>query len=327
MGRDGNTVISPRLPAAKTVRWATDSSVGAARPGARTGESRQIRVQAVAARLQHWVAAMPTTAPRIGVACLNTAERAAFADWLRMADLEPLLLVEACLVNADVSGKGLECVIADASLLRREYLMELRRLDPRLPIIAIGDQNDPTQRDLERRDVRFYPRPVEMRTLLLAVSLSIAESRPVRRSLRRLVPRLPSTIDGANAVLLDVSGEGLRVEVAKDQGAHLAPMFHLRVPMFKVGVTVRRIWVGPGSQGPGRVQCGASLIEADERAMRTWKALIENVGTGESARGALRPPPAKVEKERVLGRLGQFLAEAPLVSGLSLPWRQGGRPS
>ena len=132
---------------------------------------------------------------------------------------------------------------------------------------------------------------------------------------------------GATAVLLDVSGEGLRVEVAEDQGAHLAPMFHLRVPMFKVGVTVRRIWVAPGSQGAGRVQCGASLIESDERAMRTWKALIENVGTGSGGPGVLRPQPAKVEKERVLGRLGQFLADAPLVGGLSLPWRQGGRPS
>ena len=130
---------------------------------------------------------MPTTAPRIGVACLNTGERAAFADWLRMADLEPVLLVDACLVDADVSGKGLECVIADASLLKREYLMELRRVDPRLPVLAVGDAGDPSQKELERRDVRFYARPIEMRTLLLGVSLAMAESRPMRRSLRRLL--------------------------------------------------------------------------------------------------------------------------------------------
>lgn len=266
---------------------------------------------------------MSTTSPRIGVACLHPSERAAFADWMRAADLEPVLLVEACLVNANVAGKGLECVIADAALLRREYLAELRRTDPRLPIIAVGEVGDPSQADLERREVRFVARPLDQRALLLAVSLAMAEGRPSRRSLRRVVPRLPSKIDGANAILLDVSGEGLRVEVQSEQGARLAPMFHVQVPMFKVGVTVRRIWVA-GSPGQGKVQCGASLLEADERAIRTWRALIDHVGSPTAAH-QFRPQPAKVEHDRFLGRLGQFLADAPVL-GSALSWRPG-RPS
>ena len=143
----------------------------------------------VAARLQTGVCVMPTP-PRVGVAFLQIGERAAIADWLRAADIEPVMLVEACLVNAGVAGMALECVIADAALLTREYLAELRRVDAMLPVVAVGDADGLRQADLERRSVAFHARPVDERTLLLAVSLAFAEGRPARRSLRRLVPRL-----------------------------------------------------------------------------------------------------------------------------------------
>lgn len=262
--------------------------------------------------------------PRVGVACAVAGERAAFSDWLRSAGLEPVLLVDGCMVSSDVAGLRLNAVVADAALLTREFLLTLRRVDARLPVMAVGEAGDPAEATLARRSVSFYPRPLDQRTFMLAVSLAMAEARPARRSLRRLVPRLPSQIDGASAYLLDVSNEGLRVEIAGDAGAKLGPHFRVQVPIFNLGVNVRRVWVSEASSARGRVQCGASLTSSDTRSMDAWRQMLENAhelaGQGTVARP--RPTAAKVEPERFLGRVAQFVADAPLVGSLTqLPWR------
>ena len=264
-----------------------------------------------------------STIPRVGVACSISGERAAFSDWLRDASLEPVLLVDACRVSSDVAGLRLTAVVADAALLSREFLAALRSVDAQLPIVAIGDAGDPDEARLVKRGVSFYPRPLDQATFLLAASLAMAEGRPARRSLRRLVPRLPSDIDGASAFLLDVSSEGLRLEVSREAGAKLGPHFPVRVPIFNVGVVVRRVWVrSESTASQPRVQCGASLIESDERSMDAWRRMLEN--TPESSAPALRyrPTPAKVEPERLFGRVAQIVADTPLVGTLAqLPWR------
>ena len=253
------------------------------------------------------------------MACPGIGERAAFSDWLRSASIEPVLLVDACLVNTEIAGLRLTAVVADASLLTKEYIADLRKVDGQMPIVAVGDPGDPAERLLTRRGVSFYPRPLDQATFMLAASLAMAEGRPARRSLRRLVPRLPSKIDGASAFLLDVSSEGMRVEVASDSGTRLGPQFQVQVPYSTVGVTVRRVWVraeGIGDQR--RVQCGASLISSDTRALRRLAAdavecaagrrvvaggTVDASGGGQSGPGsALRPDGADGGRRAAGGR-------------------------
>lgn len=258
------------------------------------------------------------------MACPGTGERAAFSDWLRSASIEPVLLVDACMVNSEIAGLRLTAVVADATLLTREYIADLRKVDGRLPIVAVGDPGDPGERMLTKRGVSFYPRPLDQATFMLAASLAIAEGRPARRSLRRLVPRLPSKIDGASAFLLDVSSEGLRLEVSSDAGAKLGPQFQIQVPYSTVGVTVRRVWVRSEAAGnQRRVLCGASLISSDTRAMNAWQQMLENApqGAASPAARSTRPAPAKVAPDRLFGRVAQMVADVPLVGGLALPWR------
>ncbi len=264
-----------------------------------------------------------SSSPRVGVACPGTGERAAFCDWLRTASIEPVLLVDACMVSSDAAGLRLSVVVADAALLTREFIGALRQDDARLPILAVGDDGDPAEAVLHKRGVSFYPRPIDRDSFLLAASLAIAEGRPARRSLRRLVPRLPSRIDGAQAFLLDVSIEGLRLEVSREAGAKLGPLFQVQVPIFNVGVNVRRIWVRSESNADQpRVQCGASLIESDSRALDAWRRMLDTAPetTGHAARP--RPAAVKVTPDRLFGRMAQMVADAPLVSTLTqLPWR------
>jgi hypothetical protein len=277
-------------------------------------------ITGLAIRLQTRQTVM-SMSPRVGVACPRPGERAAVSDWLRAAGLEPVVLVDACFVNTEVGGKPLDCIVADVSLLTPHFLTALRRGDPNKPILALGEPSDPAQATLTRKGVSFHPRPISEPDLLLAVSLAVAEGRPARRSERRIVPRLATSIEGEPAVLLDVSNEGLRLEMGTARASKLSPQFVVDVPVLKMAVPVQRVWVKAGG-GPGqtsRLQCGASLLATDDRTLRAWQRLSD------PAAGRLVAPraaPARVSAEGFLGRVGQILSDTPIVGSLAhLPWR------
>ena len=194
---------------------------------------------------------MPSS-PRVGVACPRPVERAAIADWLRAAGFEPLILVDACFVASELSGQPPVLVVADASLLTPTFVQAMRKGDPNRPILAIGDEGDPNEKVLARKGVSFHVRPLTEPALLLAVALAQAESRTSRRSPRKSLARLATSIEGAPAVLLDVSNEGLRLEVDAGGGAKLSPQFVVHVPVLKMGVPVQRVWVKSAAAGPVR---------------------------------------------------------------------------
>lgn len=244
------------------------------------------------------------------------------SDWLRAAGFEPVVLVDACFVNTEVPGPPLTMVVADATLLTPHFLVALRKGDPNRPVLAIGDGADPNEAALTRKGVTFQVRPVDERILVLAVSLAHAEGRSLRRSERRIVPRLATTIDGEDAVLIDVSNEGLRLEVGATTGARrLSPQFVVHVPILKVAVPVQRVWVRAASTGSGqKVQCGASLLTSDERTLRAWQRLADPA----TGRLAMTPKaaPAKVGHDGLFDRMSSFIANAPIVGALApRPWR------
>ena len=262
---------------------------------------------------------MPSS-PRVGVACPRPVERAAIADWLRSAGFEPLILVGAGFVASALSGQPPVLVVADASLLTPAFLVALRKGDPNRPVLAIGDEGEPNEKMLARKGVPFHVRPLTEPALLLAVALAQAESRTSRRSPRKTLARLATNIEGAAAALLDVSNEGLRLEVDAGGGAKLSPQFVVHVPVLKVGVPVQRVWVKSATAGPVRkVQCGASLIATDEHTLRTWQRLADPA-TGQFV--APRPAAATVGSDGLFDRMSSLISNAPIVGSLArLPWR------
>ncbi len=242
------------------------------------------------------------------------------SDWLRAAQFEPVLLVDACFVSAEVGGKALDCVVADATLLTTTFLTALRRGDAGKPVFALGEADDPNLATLSRKNVTCLERPVSEQALILAVSLAVAEGRPVRRSERRQVPRLPTSIEGQPAVLLDVSAEGLRLEMDSARASKLSPQFVVQVAALKIAVPVQRVWLKAASD-PGRtstLQCGATLLPTDDRTVRAWQRLGDPMG-GRLA--VPTPAPARVPGERLFGKMGQLLADTPFLGSLPLPWR------
>ncbi|MBP7776177.1 MAG: hypothetical protein KA371_03535 [Acidobacteria bacterium] len=246
---------------------------------------------------------------QVGVALPQRDERDAIAGWLAAADMDVEVLVEACKVDSDVSGRGFGCIVADAALLRSGYLASLRRQDPRVPIVAVAD---PAEADLPmfRRGVSVVVRPLDATTLTLAVSLAHGEGRQARRRPRTRAPRVPSRVSGVPATIVDISSDGVRLELSRAFAAKLGPQFRLQVPMVALDVVLQRAWVA--TTRADLVQCGARLVAPDASQRLAWERLMEVSGTTMSLPGMHRHDQAveAPQDARLLARVSRLLSSA-----------------
>jgi hypothetical protein len=220
---------------------------------------------------------------KIGIVCPIAGERAAFQEWLTLAGYEPVSMPSVDTVARDMATRPIEALIADVALVTAADLPRLiRTLGPNRPLILVGHANDAIE-DVPR-DATWMNRPVTRDSFQLSVALALAEGRPARRSPRKLVPRLLSTVDGVASKLVDISSEGVRLEIPGSSTATLPPFFILKVPSFGVAAKVKRVWVT--TPGPNHVWCGG-IIErhADKAASTPWHAFVKSAPTGKRLSG------------------------------------------
>ncbi len=215
---------------------------------------------------------------RIGVACPRPGERAAFLEWLSLAGYDPVPMLALDGLARDLSTRPIEALIADVSLVSKPDLPRIVKvLGGNRPLVLVGDPMDAIEE--VPRDAAWIDRPVTRDTFLLSVALALAEGRPARRSPRKLVPRLLASIDGVTSKVVDVSAEGVRLEVTGASPSALPPYFTLRVPGFGVAAKVKRVWVAMPAQGS--MWCGG-IIErplADKTAV-AWQKFVSNAPSG-----------------------------------------------
>ena len=222
---------------------------------------------------------MVANSVRIGVACPIAGERAAFLEWLTLAGYEPMPMLNLDTVGRDLGTKPIEALIADVSLVAASDLPRIvKTLGQNRPLVLVGHPQDAIE------DVPNYAtwidRPVTRDTFLLSIALALAEGRPARRSPRRMVPRLNSSIDGVSSRIVDISLEGVRLEVPGASPAVLPPYFTLRVPSFGVAAKVKRVWVAMPAQGS--MWCGGIVERQAEKNAAAWSKFVANApGSGE----------------------------------------------
>jgi hypothetical protein len=198
---------------------------------------------------------------KIGVACPIPGERAAFLEWLGQAGYEPV---------------PIEVLIADVSLIPAGELPRVvKTLGPNRPLVLVGNPEEAIEE--VPRDAAWIERPVNRETFLLSIALALAEGRPARRSPRRRVPKLLASVDGVSSRVVDVSAEGVRLEVTGVTPSALPPYFTLRVPGFGVAAKVKRVWVATPAQGS--LWCGG-IIERQATAMIAWHKFLQNAPAG-----------------------------------------------
>jgi hypothetical protein len=223
--------------------------------------------------------AMAANPVKIGVACPIAGERAAFLEWLTQAGYDPAPMLNLDSVGRELGTRPIEALIADVSLVSANDLPRIVKiLGQNRPLILVGAPRDAIE------DVPNYAtwidRPVTRDTFLLSIALALAEGRPARRSPRRMVPRLLSSIDGVSSNIVDISLEGVRLEITGSSPAALPPYFTLRVPGFGVAAKVKRVWVAMPAQGS--VWCGGIIERQADKNAAAWNKFVTNApGSGQ----------------------------------------------
>jgi hypothetical protein len=225
--------------------------------------------------------------PRIIIALTDRAESAVVADWLANDGFDPVRRPTPHSAVEEMRSRPYDVLIADASTNGRPPLRaegRLRRAGT--PAILIG--NTPPQRgETVTSQPMYLARPLDRAVLNCYMTMAILEGSPLRRSERKMVNALAATVNGVPAHILDVSVEGVRIEVIREKRAVLPPYFVVRVPIMGVGVQVRRVWACAGKNPAPTLWYGGSLLPNRPSALQGWKSLIETIPTTPPAS---RPP-------------------------------------
>lgn len=229
---------------------------------------------------------------RIAVACRAHAERSTVVEWLEAGGYHPIPIALPTMPPRDLEALAFEMLIVDSDLMTVGSLVHVARYRPTpRPVIVIGDPDMESEVEAERRGATYLVRPFERSALLFAVTLALAEGRPMRRSPRKPVPPMPADIEGVASRVIDVSYEGVRLELSAKDKASLPAMFTLRVPMFNVSIHVQRVWMGTGSTArtAGVLWCGGVLGHNPERNVVAWRTLVDRAPRLAEAEEKRRP--------------------------------------
>ena len=210
------------------------------------------------------------------MATRSPAERATLVEWLDSGGFQAIPLPDVGASAREIEALNFEMLIVGAELMTVGSLMRVARYraTPR-PVIVIGDADPEAETDAGQRGASYLVRPIERAGLLFAVTLELAEGRPMRRFPRKLVPRFQALVDGVPSRMLDVSHEGVRIEVAERDRTSLPPYFTLRVPAFSVAVMVQRVWVSTAIGTTAQLWCGGTLASNPQRNANSWHMLVE----------------------------------------------------
>ena len=216
---------------------------------------------------------------KVAVAIRSQSERAAVTEWLEEGGYHVLPIVDPTLAARDLEALNFEVLLVDAELMAVGALVHVARYraTPR-PVIVIGDADPDTEIEAERKGASYLVRPLERSALQFAVTLALAESRPTRRSPRKPLPGVPAAVDGVAARIVDVSYEGVRLELPAAERSALPASFTLKVPLLNTALLVQRVWVGSDSsdEDSGILWCGGALARNPERTEVAWRTLVDN---------------------------------------------------
>jgi hypothetical protein len=212
--------------------------------------------------------------PRVIVSLPSQAEATTVADWLLSDGFDPVKRPTAQAAAAEMM-LPFALLIADVS--HRRLLMECRGRSPQIPAILIGNAATASSGDTLGAQTMYLSRPIDRAMFTCFVAMAILDSRPVRRSIRKPVNRFDAVANGVPLHIVDVSAEGLRLEMSRDARSALPPYFTVRVPVVGVAVTVQRMWTQSAARRDSSIWYGGALAQNRLAITQAWKAFVDNV--------------------------------------------------
>lgn len=144
------------------------------------------------------------------------------------------------------------------------------------PIILLGEPDPVLQSEAERQHAAYLTPPLDERSWLETLRRAEANYRPRRRSPRKRVPMLDALVNDVEARVLDVSYEGLRLQLDGEKPATIPAYFMLRIPLFNLSCRAQRVWTLDPPDKAG-LWCGAAIVGADAVAAVAWRTLVDSV--------------------------------------------------
>lgn len=212
--------------------------------------------------------------PRIVVASPDRSEVARLADWLLAEGLDPVPVGNLPSALEEVQSRPFDVLIADARFAFQGHLHAAARThNARAPLVVLGGIE--TSVAAERVGTFHLERPVDQTLFLCHVAMAIVEGRPARRSVRKRIAPIEALIDGKDVYVIDVSNEGLRIELPRRKVAP-PPQFKVRLPMIGMALPVRRAWIATSPDDLANSSwCGAELFDPHPRAVQIWRTFVD----------------------------------------------------
>jgi hypothetical protein len=232
--------------------------------------------------------------PRVILALPDVTECATVAEWLVTDGFEPVLCTSPRTAAEEMRARPFDLLISDATVAMRDGLLATsRRRNPLTPTVVIGNGAAADPHDALSM---YLSRPVERSTFVCIVSMAMMDGRPARRSVRKIVNRFEAIVNGVPSHIIDVSTEGLRLEIPRQRLSIPPPYFNVRLPMMGIAVAVQRVWARSPTEGRTPIiWCGGALSVNHPGAEQGWRAFVDmipSLGATSSASGTEPLPPS-----------------------------------
>ena len=213
--------------------------------------------------------------PRIAIATPLSAESAFIADSLSPEGFEPFRLTNQSRLLAELQENAFDLLVVDTTLAT-PAINAVRARSPLTPIVVVGPADSFAESQAIARGVVYLPRPLDRGLFVCTIAMAIMETRPVRRSERKRA-RFAAVVQGVPSVMIDVSKEGMRLEIPRTRNAAPPPpLFGVTVPMLGVAVNVRRLWTAsPPESNRDAIWYGSELTNNSRRVEQAWLTLVE----------------------------------------------------
>lgn len=215
--------------------------------------------------------------PRVLVASPFRVECEMLAEWLASDGFEPVAVkaVQSALVQT--RSRAFDALIADSTFVFEGGLFSGWRLrNTQAPVLVLGGADAHLEASAERCGTMYIARPIDRTMLLCKLAMMLVDERPIRRSPRKAVARFDVVVEGVPSYLIDVSNEGMRLEIPRWRRTP-PPLFTLKVPLIGTTLLVQRVWLNaaPDPAASGAAWCGGTLGSNALHSQRNWREFVD----------------------------------------------------
>ena len=220
--------------------------------------------------------------PRIIVATPHAAESADIARWLNAGGFECVRISVAERVLDEIRDRGFDAALIDrafACVPGQPIISAIRARNQKTPIFVVGEADGAAQAQVQSRGAIYLARPLDEVSFVCMVSMAVMETRPERRSDRKRVNQLDAIVEGVTSRIVDVSNEGLRLEVPRTRkSAPPPPVFSVRVPILGLTLLARRMWTATlRDTSRDAILYGSELANNSHRVVVAWRGLVDTL--------------------------------------------------